>query len=252
MAGPLSHWSYWGADNGNHPLYSVAWLTCLFIPLPSCPWVLVGVLRGRNCWLQAAVCHSRSAETDCDCGRWARATQPRQTQALLSVLSGLRSLDLDLFLGCPYLFPRHCLLFVWRCSAQNSVFASEKVPVRSFNSLKPPHLSDTGISKAGAFRCLEMFMFCGPSRPPHNWRLIWNLIFLRAVLKSLLSISWPDPVLFLPKCSRDVVIVLFVIPRILRKYKKITVQLCPNMLALLVIVCKKTPNFFWTFPVNFL
>lgn len=62
-------------------------LLCLFTPPSSSPSALAGVLPGRGCGLQAAVCHSHSAETDCDCGRWAGAwsvTRPRRTQALLS------------------------------------------------------------------------------------------------------------------------------------------------------------------------
>lgn len=60
----------------------------LLHPPFSSPSVLAGGLPRWSSGLWAAVCHSHSAETDCDCGRWAGAwsvTRPRQTQALLSL-----------------------------------------------------------------------------------------------------------------------------------------------------------------------
>lgn len=68
------HWSYWVPDKRRcpPPLHSLP----SPISTPSlCPWTLVGVLAGWGYGLQAVVCHSRSAATDCDCGRWARAHQ---------------------------------------------------------------------------------------------------------------------------------------------------------------------------------
>lgn len=110
-------------------------------PHLSSPPALAGVLPGSDSGLRAAVCHSHSAETDGDCGRWAGAetlTPSRQAQALVS-LSPSHCLSIALSF-CPSL----------SCPQLPSLLSFLVSPYLAFLALSPLSLSLFGKNPVSA------------------------------------------------------------------------------------------------------
>lgn len=83
---------------------------------------LVGVPPGCDRELQAVVCQSYSAETDCDCGRWVGAARPKADPKRFPLFCSSSSLTVTLLIAFSVVQFRQALIFVGFCFHKTQLY----------------------------------------------------------------------------------------------------------------------------------
>lgn len=113
---------------------------------------LVGVPPGCGRELQAVVCQSYSAETDCDCGRWVGAARPKADPKRFPLLCSSSSLTVTLLIAFSVVQFRQALIFVGFCFV--TLFLSSYSFVFSFQTA----LTFWTCCKGSAFQFIQELM----------------------------------------------------------------------------------------------